>query len=193
MISKVTRKQLQTSFIMTQCGLLMCWLEMAHGTLTRQKSPAMCNRQVLAMPPKHSFQGVKKKSHNKVDILSRGVLKVVCSMWPAMASKQGHLKAPHYRGIPHLRLEFRCQYALVREAERSKVGRSEAPGGRAQQLRAVAGHRVSGATSPTPAVFSSLILCLGPRGRRRGQTLAIGSGEQRGRPAGCSNRAGSVI
>lgn len=79
---------------MTQCGLLMCWLEMAHCTLTRQKSPAMCNRQVRAMPPKHSFLGLKKKSHNKVDILSRGVLKVVCSMWPTMASKQGHLTTP---------------------------------------------------------------------------------------------------
>lgn len=76
------------------------------------------------MPPKHSFQGVKKKSHNKVDILSRGVLKVLCSIWPAMASKQGHLMAPHYRGTPHLRREFRYQYALVRKAERSKVGRS---------------------------------------------------------------------
>ena len=144
------------------------------------------------MPPKHSFQGVKKKSHNKVDILSRGVLKVLCSIWPAMASKQGNLMAPHYRGTPHLRREFRYQYALVREAERSKVGRSEAPGGRAQQLCS-AGHRALGATSSTPAVFSSLIFCLGPRGRRRGQTLAIGSGEQRGRPAGCTNRAGSVI
>lgn len=95
------------------------------------------------MPPKHSFQGVKKKSHNKVDILSRGVLKVLCSIWPAMASKQGHLMAPHYRGTPHLRREFRYQYALVRKAERSKVGRSEAPGGRAQQLCS-AGHRAIG-------------------------------------------------
>lgn len=56
-----------------------------------------------------------------------------------------------------------------------KSGRSEAPGGPAQQQREVVGHRASGTTSPTSAVFSSLIHCLGPRGRRRGQTLAIGS------------------
>lgn len=80
-----------------------------------------------------------------------------------------------YRGTPHLCREFSCQCALVREAERSKVGRSEAPGGQAQQQCAVVGHRASGTTSPTPAVFSSLIHCSGPCGRRRGQTLAIGS------------------
>lgn len=121
------------------------------------------------MPPKLSFQGVKKKSHNKVDRLCRGLLKVVYSKWPAMASKQGNQMAPRYRYTPQLYHEFRCQYPLVREAERSKVGRSEALGGRAQQQRAVVGHRASGTTSPTPAVFGSLIHCLGPRGRWRGQ------------------------
>lgn len=75
------------------------------------------------MTPKHSFQGEKKKSHNKVDGLCRGILKVVYSMWPAMASKQGHQMALRYPYNPQLCHEFRCQYPLVREAERSKVGR----------------------------------------------------------------------
>lgn len=119
------------------------------------------------MPPKHSFQGIKKKSPIKSNKVSRGLLKAVYFMCPAMASKQGHQVAPRYCGTPHLCREFRCQYTLVREAERSKAGRSEAPGGQAQNHRAVVEHRASGTPSPTPAVFNSQINCLGLRGQAR--------------------------
>lgn len=105
-----------------------------HGLRrARNNSPAMYNVRLGAVPPEHSFQGVKKKDHTKVDILSRGFLRVVVSMWSAMASQHGHqwhLKNTSYCRTLHLCCEFRCQHALVREAERAKAGGSEAPGGR---------------------------------------------------------------
>lgn len=50
---------------------------MAHRILTRYKSPAMFNRRACAVSSEHSSQGIKKKGHTKMDILSRGLLTVV--------------------------------------------------------------------------------------------------------------------
>lgn len=68
-----------------------------------------------------------------MDILPRGFLRVVVSMWSAMASQHGyqwHLKNISYCRTPHLCYKFRRQHALVWEAELAKAGGSEAPGGR---------------------------------------------------------------
>lgn len=125
-------------------------LETAHCTLTHE-APEPCSvttgRRACAVPPEHSFQGVKKRDHTKVDVLSRGLLRVVYSMYSAMASQNGHQVTPRKLAA--------------------------APGGVCEGARALkggqtrgtwwTGRRMLGTTSPTPAVLSGPIHRSGPR------------------------------
>lgn len=163
---------------------------MAHCTLTRYKSPAMCADRRAQCHLNTAFRE-KKKGHTKVDIFSKELQRVVVSMWSAMASQRGHQwHLENTSDCSHLRCEFRSQDALVREAECAK-----APGGQGSgnDVKSPGTGRQRPPLLPQPCTAQGRP----PRDARpvrgRGQTPAIGSGEQRGRPAGCSDRARSVI
>lgn len=156
-----------------------------------QHLPALC-----AGPPREQrFSRRKGKGRPSKQAPRRG-LRAGVSLWFGMASR-------HRRGWQHWgRPEGICgandrtrTCALRSDINTRTYGQRGARRPRdCSQGQDGQGRRAWTAPGLLPIALSARVRFAGPRARRaRSAPPAIGSGEQRGRPAGCSDRTGRVI